>query len=160
MLILSLDTKSCMTQLLIKETFHSFAFIDGEITTFNRFSIDGYIHRSFFDEPPVEEYSRWSTLQEYCYSIIRGKRTPLSFKFVFSLPRDAFEIFLEKNELNYNQEEIQGLYLNLRYDGTKLQCITGTSLQSFTMDKSIDTAWDSYVKDFLQTNVIPWEIAE
>lgn len=80
------DIKNFMAQLLLSETFDHFSFIEGEIVTFNTFKIDGFIQKDFFDteeEPP--QYSYWENLREYCFSIIRGKRTPLSFHLVFSL---------------------------------------------------------------------------
>jgi len=82
MISLSLtDIKGFMSQLLLSETFDNFSFIEGEIVTFNTFRIDGFIQKDFFDteeEPP--QYSCWKNLREYCFSIIRGKRTPLSFQ--------------------------------------------------------------------------------
>ena len=41
--------KDFMSHLLLKDTFDSFCFIEGEIVTFNTFTIDGFIHREFFD---------------------------------------------------------------------------------------------------------------
>ena len=46
MIHLTLDTKKCMAELLLQKTFDDFLFIEGEITTFNKFSIDGFIHQS------------------------------------------------------------------------------------------------------------------
>ena len=46
-------------------------------------------------------------------------------------------------------EDIQGLYLNFHYDGTTLQCITGTSMHTFTMDKTLEREWDAYVGKML-----------
>ena len=39
--ILTLSAKNCMSHLLLKDTFDHFSFIEGEITTFNTFTIDG-----------------------------------------------------------------------------------------------------------------------
>ena len=48
------NIKEFMSQLLLSETFDSFAFIEGEIVTFNTFRIDGFLQKEFFDaeEPP------------------------------------------------------------------------------------------------------------
>ena len=54
----------------------------------------------------------------------------------------------------YRPEEIRGLYLNFHYDGHHLQCITGTSLNTFTMDKSIEREWDQEVKNILKSRSI------
>ena len=59
MITIALKTKACMSHLLLKETFDDFSFIEGEITTFNKFSIDGFMHRNFFEEPPESSHSFW-----------------------------------------------------------------------------------------------------
>jgi len=148
MIVLDLDTKTIMSHLLLRETFHQFSMIEGEVTTFNRFYIDGRLHKNFFDEAPKQDYSCWKDVREYFLSIIRGKRTPLNFKIVLSLAQKDFEAFLSGHTLSFRPEDIQGLYLNLRYDGSILQCVTGTSMNTFTMDKSLEQEWDDYVKKF------------
>ncbi len=148
MIVIELSAKSCMAHLLLKPAFHHFSFIEGEVTTFNRFQVDGRLHKDFFDETPKREYSLWKDVQQYFLSIIKGKRTPLSFKIILSLSSEDFNIFLKEHGLSFRPEEIQGLYLNLRYDGSSLQCVTGTSMNTFTMDKSLENEWDTYVKKF------------
>ena len=51
MIILTLDTKKCMSSLLLSEAFDHFFFIEGEITTFGKFTMDGYMQKDFFEEP-------------------------------------------------------------------------------------------------------------
>ena len=155
--VYQLSAKNCMSHLLLKDTFDNFSFIEGEITTFNKFTISGFLQEDFFDEKPAnylvlesifdekpeENYSRWKKTRDFCFQIIRGKRTPLGFKIVLALPEDQIPDFLTAHGLTgYRPEEIRGLYLNFHYDGHHLQCITGTSLNTFTMDKSIEREWD------------------
>ena len=52
MIIFNLKTKNCMQHLLLKTTFDSFSLIEGEITTYNTFHIDGYLHKKFFEVAP------------------------------------------------------------------------------------------------------------
>ena len=78
------NVKKFMSQLLMTETFDRFSFIEGEIVTFNTFKLDGYLQKDFFDAPdgyesessptPLEEYSRWGDIREFCFSLIKGKR--------------------------------------------------------------------------------------
>ena len=73
MISLTLNTKKCMAELLLRETFDSFLFIEGSVTTFNKFTIDGYIHSDFYEEDaPAEPYSAWKSLREFVFSIIKG----------------------------------------------------------------------------------------
>ena len=159
MIVLNLKAKNCMSHLLLKPTFDEFSLVEGSIVTFNKFTIDGFLQKDFYEEAPEKEYSDWKDLRDFCFNIIKGKRTPLSFKFVLSLSKADFEKFLTSNSLDgFRPENIQGLYLNFRYDGTSLQCVTGTSLSIFTLDKSLENAWDEYVKKFFSKTEIEWEI--
>ena len=154
MIRLNIDTKKCTTELLLRNTFDEFLLIEGTITTFNEFHIDGYLHPDFFEENPERKYSLWREVREYCFSIIKGKRTPLNFQFIFSLSPTSIRKFLLTQDLDFQPENVQGLYLNLLFDGTSLTCITGTSLTLFTLDKSLEHAWDKWVRNFFETHQI------
>lgn len=158
MVIFTLSTKKCMADLLLHHTFDAFSFIEGEIITFNKFSLNGRIQKDFFEETPDKEFSDWKDVRELCFSIIKGKRTPLGFKLVLSLSPSDIPAFLLEKQLSYEASDIQGLYLNLRYDGLALSCITGTSLRSFTLDKSLEPAWDKWVQQFFAAQSIPFEL--
>lgn len=149
--VLTLSAKSCMAHLLLKDTFDDFSFIEGQITTFNTFQIDGYLQKDFFDETPEQTYSHWKDVRDFCFSIIRGKRTPLSFKIVLALNESKYSEFLQSHQITtYRPEEIQGLYLNFHYDGATLQCVTGISMKTFTLDKSLEKEWDQHAEDFFK----------
>lgn len=153
------DIKECMAHLLLRETFDNFEFISGSITTFCTFDIDGYLHKEFFDSDQDDasrhqDYAYWKDIRAYCFSLIKGKRTPLNFKFVFGLSHDRIEKLLTKSAPAFRSEQVQGLYLNFRYDGTTLQCVTGTSLHMFSLDKTLEHVWDeTAVKLFRQYGI-------
>lgn len=152
------EIKDFTSHLLLKDTFDSFYFIEGEIVTFNTFRIDGFIQKDFFDtDTELPEYSYWKNIREYCFSLIRGKRTPLSFRFVFSLSPRNIARLIEQNHLPLDPGEIQGLYLNIRFDGTSLVCVTGSSFKSFSMDKTLEHAWDEMVEKFFRQKQIAFE---
>lgn len=152
------NIKEFMSHLLLHDTFDSFAFIEGEIVTFNTFQIDGFIRKEFFDtDAELPEYSPWKNVREYCFSLIKGKRTPLSFRFIFSLSRKNIGRLIEQNGLSVRPGEVQGLYLNIHYDGARLSCVTGTSFKSFNMDKTLEHAWDEMVEKFLKQKEIEFE---
>ena len=67
------NIKDFMSHLLLNETFDHFSFIEGEITTFNTFHIDGFIKKEFFDSNSVlPEYSYWKNVRNFCFSLING----------------------------------------------------------------------------------------
>lgn len=163
------NVKNCMAHLLLKETFDSFLFIEGEIVTANTFTIDGFIQKKFYDDSPstspdnsntisdsIMDYASWKELREYCLSIIKGKRTPLSFKFIFNYSPDMIQKLIATAGLDLKAEDVQGLYLNIRFDGEHLICITGTSFKSFTLDKTLEKAWDAYVQQFFEEHGIEY----
>jgi hypothetical protein len=116
------------------------------------------MQKSFFsEEENIPEYSSWKNLKNFCFSLIKGKKTPLSFKFIFSLSPENIARLIEQNHLDFRADQVQGLYLNIRYDGSSLQCITGTSLKTFSMDKSLEQTWDAFVQKFFAQKSIPWE---
>ncbi len=159
MIHLTIDTKKCMSELLLRETFDPFTFIDGEITTFSTFHIDGYLRKDFYEEAPDNDYGTWADYRNFCFTVIKGKRTPLGFKFVFALSKDQTQALLKEYSLDYAIENIQGLYVNFHFDGTKLSCTTGTSLKIFTLDKSLEHALDKWVENFFTSNNINWDFA-
>ena len=150
------DIKDFTSHLLLKDSFDSFCFIEGEIMTFNTFRIDGFIQKELFDtDSELPEYSYWKNIREYCFQIIRGKRTPLSFRFVFSLSPKNIERLIRQSVPSVRPEDVQGLYLNLHFDGTHLTCVTGTSFKTFILDKSLEHIWDEMVqKVFHQKGII------
>lgn len=113
-----MNTKNCMSVLLLSDRFDSFSFIGGEITTYCTFQIDGTYHPEFFadkEDAGSEPYVRWSYVREYCLSLIKGKQTPLRFHFILSLSPDQIEALLQRADLPYRSGDIKGLYLNFRF---------------------------------------------
>ncbi len=161
MIALSLtEVKECMSKLLLSETFDLFLFIEGEIMTFSTFTMDGYLQKDFFheNEAPNREYALWKDMREYCFSLIKGKRTPLSFKFVLGLSEANIEKLIQQQGLDFELEDVRGLYINLKYDGKNLQCVTGTAMNLFTMDKSLEQTWDIMVQKFFTQKEIAFEV--
>ncbi len=149
------DIKDFTSHLFLKDTFDGFYFIEGEFVTFNTFQIDGYIQKDFFDTgAELPEYSYWKNVREYCLSLIRGKRTPLSFRLVLSLSRKNIIRLIRQNGLSVLPDDVQGLYLNIHFDGKSLTCVTGTSSKTFSMDKSLEHAWDETAEKFFRQKEI------
>ena len=153
MIILQItQLKNFMNTLLRLETFDRFPVSEASITTFTTFSIDAQL---------LKEKGRtrllWKDVKSFCYSVIKGKRTPLQFKFVFQLPQAACEKMIADHALPLEIENVFGCFLNFQYKDGKLLLTTGTSLQIFTMDKSLDRVFDEEVRQFLLKNEIAFE---
>lgn len=158
------DVKDFMNKLLIGQVFDHFWLNEATITTYNTFSVDGRLQQDFFDSDAREAlaqsartYSLWKEVKPFCYSIIRGKRTPLSFKIVFQLSPNKAAAALGSADVGIEPENITGLYLNLQYKNKALLCTTGTSLKTFLPGKRLDQYWDSMILDFFRQNEIIFE---
>ena len=110
------DVKDFMNKLLIGEVFDRFSLVEASVTTFNTFTINGKLHYDFFDtdtkaafEENSTEYSLWHDVKPYCFSIIRGRRTPLNFRIVFELSHDQTQSLL-KNEQHIADIPVQSLF--------------------------------------------------
>lgn len=156
------EIKHFMNKLLLSPAFDSFLFLEGSVTTANTFSIDGKLHRKFFTEDELEEqhlthceYSRWHEIRPIFFDLIKGKKTPLGFHFIFRLSAENTQKLLQTSAItSILPENISGLLLNIRYDGTTLSCVTATSLKLFTMDRSLERAWDEMLIRFFKKQEI------
>lgn len=159
------DIKDFMNKLLIGDVFDGFSFIEGSIVTFNTFHMDGRLQPEFFDTDEQnalsergQEYSCWRDLKAYCFSLIRGKKTPLCFKFVFRLSAKKADALLQNNGCSdLRPEDLSGFYLNLQYKNKSLLCTTGVSFRSFVLDKRPEQLWDSTVSAFFRSHGILFE---
>lgn len=159
------DIKGFMNQLLIGDTFDSFPISEASITTFNTFSIDGMINRDFFDtdmqnilDQNGQVYSLWKEVKPFCFSIIRGKRTPLHFKIIFQITPSQLSALTDEKESTVFAN-ISSLFLNIQYKNNLLLCTTGTFQKSFSLDKSAEQLWDQIVQSFFRARNIDSETA-
>ena len=158
-----LDVKGFMSQLLLRDTFDRFYLTEASITTFGTFYIDGHLQKQYYSQEELENeefchnFTYWKQVRPFCLELIKGKKTPLHFKIVFQLSSSNTEKLLKQAGVSLSLSDVGGLYLNLHYDGHKLNCVTGTSLNIFTMDKSLERSWDEMVGKFFRAKEIPVE---
>lgn len=159
------DIKSFMSKLLIGTDFDAFWLSEATVTTSITYTLDGLLHPDFFDTQEAEllqaegrEYTLWKDIKPFCFSIMKGKKTPLHFKIVFMLSKKNTEKLLLGNRVPLSIDDIFGLFVNFQYDGTHLTCTTGSSVKTFTLDKTLDHVWDELVQKFFRQQQIPYEI--
>lgn len=156
------DVKGFMSKLLLSQTFDNFLLVEGCITTYNTFHIDGRLQKDFFTAEEIEEknlthrtFSLWKEIRPFCLELIRGKKTPLGFRFTFQLSEEnTGKLFSASGITSLTPENVSGLLFNIRYDHNGLTCITAANLNLFTLDKSLEHAWDDMVKCFLKQQEI------
>ena len=156
------DVKDFMAKLLAAEHFDAFLLSEASITTFTTFYIDGSFHADYFgnleaeSEHPSAAFPCWKMLRPFFFDLVKGKNTPLNFKIIFRLADYNVEKLLSQSGIALHVQDISGLFLNVHYNGKEVFCTTGTSLRIFTLDKSLDHAWDSMVQKFFRQKQIPF----
>lgn len=158
------DMKNFMNKLLLSDSFDYFLLEEGTIVTFNTFQIDGHIKEEFYTEEKRKDssicpysFSMWKELRPLCFQLIKGKKTPLNFKFVLILQPEHMEKILSANGYEDSQKIVKAFTLTVKYDGNEATMITGISTVSFLMDKTPDQLWDNALCKFLDKNNITWE---
>ena len=158
------ETGTFMARLLSDQTFDSFLLREASLHTAWHWTIDGHLNESFFPKDvwadPAQrpyEYARWEDVRPYCHGIIKGRTAPTGFTFVFQLKPEHMEAVFRKAQLPTLSETVGSLQLTIRYEGGWVQVLTGTSMKSFTLDKSADRLWDDTMQTFLAAKKIAFE---
>jgi hypothetical protein len=154
------EVKTFMAMLLANSMFDEFVLKEMEIQTFTSFHVSGQFFENFFSKEELEERSPavlWGEIRETAFSIIRGNKSPLLMKIVLQLPEASVGRLIESLGGRLRIEDVGGLYLNIRFEKNELHIITGTSIKTFTLDKTLDMEWDSWVRNYLKSKGIEYE---
>lgn len=153
--------KQFMNQLLVTDAFDPFLLEEAVIGTACTFSIDGHVNADFYGEEAATEmpyeFRPWSELKGLCFDLIKGKRTPLFFRFVLHLMPEKAAALLEKGGCDVEPSQVKALVLNIRYDGSKAVLTTGTAFHTFLLSKEPDAIWDRAMRQYLDKKGIPYE---
>lgn len=161
--------KNFMNHLLVSESFDIFLLEEAVIGTANTFTIDGHVNKDFFSGENVNgendktaeelpEFRPWNELKGLCFDLIKGKLTPLFFRFTLQLKPELAAALLKKENCDVAPEQVKALVLNIRYDGTKAVLTTATAYHTFLLSKEPDAIWDRAVAKYLDREGIAYEI--
>lgn len=153
--------KNFMSRLLTSDAFDCFLLEEAVISTANTCTIDGHINQDFFNgeeaERPIYDFRPWGEIKGLCFDLIKGRRTPLFFRFVLHLMPEKATALLEKEACDTDPAEIKALVLNIRYDGSNAVLTTGISFHSFVLSKEPDAIWDKALAKYLTGKGIEFE---
>lgn len=155
-----LDLKQFMNLLLLEDTFDRFLLSEATIKTGISYHIDGKTNFDFFDNEEREQCTNYCYYKEqrpFLFSLMKGKKIPLSFRIVFLLAPSNVEKLLTINHLPFDGTDINGLFFNLHFEQGTLTCTSGTSLKIFTLDKTLEQVWEHNLKAFLKSKQIAFE---
>ncbi|XME01219.1 DUF5721 family protein [Lachnospiraceae bacterium C1.1] len=142
------NTKSFMSHLFLKDTFDELNLINASIKTFCTYNIDGKFERNFFKNDENSEvnndriYCKWSELKRTATNLIKGHNTPLFMKFIFS---SDLSIIGE----DLNDDTVESLTLTVKFYENGLTLTSAVNRKNFSLDKSIDAAWDKKTEELL-----------
>ena len=146
------NIKKFMAGFLGGNLFDDFLMCEGKLSMNIAYEFDGKILKEFYDTEEWEEmktypYVMWQEEKEKIFSLVKGKKTPLSFQFVMMLKLDLVSDILAKYNLAIREDEVAGLFINILYDRQGLKCTAGVSRKTFVLDKTLEEAWDQEVKE-------------
>lgn len=158
------DIKTFMNQLLCSELFDNFLLAEASIAKDATFHIDGHINASYYSTEEIEEAGLngisvlpYSKLRPACYQLIRGRHTPVSFKFILMLSPENMANTLARSASRLTVRDISGIFINLAFHNGELTLTTGISYAVFTEDRTLEHEWDAMAKKFLNKYAISFE---
>lgn len=156
--------KQFMNQLLTQDTFDLFLLEEATVTGACTYQIDGISHKEFYGEDDPSSYPTgnydfvtWKSVRGLVFDLIKGKHTPLSFKFVLHLMPEQVASILSAGNCAVSPSEVKAFVLTIRYDGTKTLLTTGTAFHTFLLDKEPDVLWDNALLKYLNRKEIACE---
>lgn len=162
MIALQIQDKKKMLQVLLESTsFDTFLMQEVSVIRDSSLFLEGRIHPEYqAQQDPVQtegaDFVPWHNVRMLLASYI-GKEFPLSFKFVLQAPAAYTQNLLKNAAFTGDPSTVKGLILTFRYEQEHLTCLTGISLTTFSMDKSIETLWDQGIKKALANMQIGFE---
>ena len=148
-----LEMNRFMGKLLKGENFDGFLLKEGFLRTNIEYCFQGQLFIDYFDteeqEKLEEKYVYWGELRPTVFELIKGKRTPLAFSFTLLLTKNETTALLARRQVNVG-EDSPSLFLQIRFDHGVGHMVTGTARNTFTLDKSLDEAWDVEVQQLMK----------
>jgi hypothetical protein len=149
------QVKSFMSKLLVGDLFDQFLMREGKLTMSISYEFDGTLQEEFYDSDQWElikeyQYISWKSEKTRIFSLIKGKKTPLSFRFVLMLTRKKVEEFVMRYNIPVDADEIAGLFINVYFQRGVLTCTPGVSRKTFVADHTLEQMWDEEMKQYLK----------
>lgn len=157
---------SFLNRLLKDGLFDRFLLREATIVRSVSFTIDGAVNPDFFDAGEAEQeglsglkYLPFGRIRPVCFELMKGRKKPSYFKFVFQLSPQNQQSTIERSGSGFRTEDVSAMYINLTYRNEILVCTTGISYRLFSLDRSLEQEWDRLVSLFLRKNEIACEPA-
>lgn len=158
------EIKDFMNKLLYSELFDNFLMQEAVIQGSMTWSANGSLNTDFYSPEELEEnglsglaFLPFGQVRPQCLALIKGKRAPAYFKFVFLLSPKNLARTLEQTKSSFTPADISGMFVNLKFQQGRLLLTTGISYRIFSPDKSLEYEWDQLMKRFLKNHELSFE---
>ena len=165
MILITADNpKDFMAKLLVSDIFDIFRLQEASLITAVTYNINGRIRPDFYSpeecESITEEFISWSEMRPKLFELIKGKNTPVSFRLTLSLENDKMISLLQKESPEWHSDALRAMVINIRFENGAVAIMTGTSYDTFVLDKSEEKIWDKAFAVFLSSKGIEYTISE
>lgn len=156
------DIKITMAMLLGKDVFNKFLLDEAEVMTYAKLTLNGRRNMKWYDTEEIErglsEFIKWGEIRQIFFDYIKGSKTPEYFKVSLKADDIVAKQMLEDSGC-YDKYVSLGtqLHMQIRYGNDVLQIVTGVYNSQFTMDKTVENAWDNAVKEWIKALGISFE---
>lgn len=154
------DTAEFMRELLVRESFDRLVLIEASVATAFTTDINGSLIKEFVQDAEadnlrsIEKFVLYSQVRPMLYGLIKGDKPPISFKIILGMSAEGLNAFADRHKDELSELPL-GLFINIRYENSKLSIISGASTTGLDLEKNIDRLWDDYLtKLFTKKNLI------
>lgn len=155
------EIKNFMGELLISENYDQLLLEKAEVLTSFRLEISGKRNKNWYDQEHWQRMEQlagsdaswmtWKECKPVILQYIKGKQPPDKMRIVLKLQRKQADALMRESGAQQVYQAYQpGLCLQIRYEQGSLQLVTGTSFSEFSMDKTVEQAWDDIVRKRLE----------
>ena len=141
-----------MSRFLASDTFDDFFLESAVLKLATTYTIDGHINRDFYedgDEAPEYALAGWALMRPMCLELIKGRHTPVSFRFVMCASPKMRQELLAGDEYSEARSAVSELVFIVGFKDGELTITTGAALSGFILDKSYERQWDGYIKSII-----------
>ena len=157
------DIKKTMLELFGSESFDALYLLETEALTAALLHIDGKRNPDWYDSDEIDynltEWMTWKEIKGMVFEYIKGSKTPKLLK--ISLKADdmtALNLIEKSGCMDAYSTMKPGLHIQFRYENGQLGLVTAVSFNEFTMDRTLERAWDEAVQEWMRNLQIGYEI--
>ena len=116
------DVKTFMNKFLKSDIFDHFLLQEAVITSAASYVIDGRVNKGFYSENELEElgladktFLPFGMLRNNFFDLIKGKKTPSSFKFILLLSPGNLKRTLDSISSSFTENDITGIFITSKF---------------------------------------------